>query len=339
MSEHQALPFISVIMPIRNEADYIEQSLTAVLQQDYSSSQMEVIIVDGMSTDETRDIVAQVAVRYPSIPVVILDNPKHIVPTGMNIALAQAKGEIIVRVDGHCKIAPDYVSRCVAHLQKGDSVGVGGPIETMSETPSGETIALAMQSSFGVGGSAFRTVKDRAMFVDTIAFPAYTRKAIEHAGLYDEELMRNQDDEYNYRLRALGYKILLTPDVRSQYYSRTSLRKLWRQYFQYGYYKVRVLQKHPAQMQLRQFVPPIFVAVLVGGAILAPLIPILLWLWLMVIGLYATVNILASLRIASQTHWRHFTLLPLTFATLHLSYGLGFLKGLISFRSRWRQAT
>lgn len=328
-----SLPFVSVIMPIRNEADFIAQSLSAVLQQDYPN--FEVIIADGMSTDSTRQIIQQTSSHYPDMPVRILDNLGRIVPIGMNIALSQAKGDIIVRVDGHCKIALDYISRCVEQLQSNDVAGVGGPIETISETRSGETIALAMQSSFGVGGSAFRTIRNRELFVDTIAFPAYTRQAIEHAGPYDEELMRNQDDEYNYRLRALGYKLLLSPDIQSQYYSRASLRKLWRQYFQYGYYKVRVMQKHPYQMRPRQFVPPIFVVTVALGSIFAPFSIAVFGIWISILGMYMLVNLTTSIQISSKAGWNHLKLLPIVFVTLHISYGIGFLNGLIAFHNRW----
>ncbi len=331
------LPFVSVIMPIRNEAAFIGRSLGAVLAQDYPHDHMEVLVADGMSTDDTRAIVQQLAARHADIQVRLVDNPGKIVPTGFNAALAQARGDVIVRVDGHCEIAPDYVSRCVAHLLEDRVDGVGGPIRTVGTTPPSETIALAMSSSFGVGGSAFRTVKDKAMLVDTIAFPAYTRAAVEMAGPLDEELVRNQDDEYNYRLRKLGAKLLLAPDVRSKYYNRGSLRSLWRQYYQYGFYKVRVLQKHPRQMRLRQFVPPAFVASILGGALLSPLNKRLRALWALVITAYAVANLMASWRIARKAGRAHLRRLPLVFSILHFSYGLGFLHGLIHFRKRWRR--
>lgn len=330
------LPFVSVIMPIRNEAAFIERSLGAVLAQDYPADRLEVLIVDGMSTDDTRAIVQQLAAQHPHVQVRLIDNPGKIVPTGFNAALAQARGDVIVRVDGHCEIAPDYVSRCVAHLFEDGADGVGGPIETIGTSPLSETIALAMGSSFGVGGSAFRTVKDRAMVVDTIAFPAYTRAAVEMAGPLDEELVRNQDDEYNYRLRKLGFKLLLAPDVRSKYYSRGSLRSLWRQYYQYGFYKVRVLQKHPRQMRLRQFVPPVFVATILGGALLSPCGKIVRRLWGLAASAYAAANLLASWRIARKAGYEHLWRLPVVFSILHFGYGLGFLHGLIHFRDRWR---
>lgn len=327
-------PPVTVIMPIRNEADFIAQSLGAVIAQDYPHSQMEILIADGMSDDNTRKIIQEVAAAS-DIEIKIIDNPKRIVPTGFNAALKQANGEIIVRIDGHCEIASDYVSHCVAYLREYDVAGVGGPIETISFNKIGETIALAMSSTFGVGGSSFRVVKDREMHVDTIAFPAYKRKVMNHAGDLDEELMRNQDDEYNYRLRSLGYQLLLTPKIQSKYYSRGSLPKLWRQYYQYGLYKVRVLQKHPRQMRPRQFVPLLLVSGLIGGTVLSPIHKSLYRGWLISITVYSSANFVASIWIASKSGWRHLKLLPVVFATLHFSYGLGFLRGLIKFRNRW----
>lgn len=334
MLMNDSRPFISIIMPIRNEEAFIAQSLSAVLAQDYPHEQMEILIADGMSDDETRHIIQEIALNS-AIGIKIIDNPKRIVPTGFNAALKQAKGEIIIRVDGHCEIASDYVSHCVQYLQENEIAGVGGPIETICLNKMGETIAVAMSSTFGVGGSSFRVVKNREIFVDTLAFPAYRRKVINHAGDLDEELVRNQDDEYNYRLTSLGYRLLLTPKIKSKYYSRGSLHKLWRQYHQYGIYKVRVMQKHPRQMQPRQFAPLLLVCSVIGGAILSPFHGWFRRVWLVSVGFYGLANIMASVWTASKAGWHHLRLLPVVFATLHFSYGLGFLRGLVKFHDRW----
>lgn len=330
------LPFVSVIMPVRNEADFLTESLGAVLSQDYPSDRMEVFVADGMSTDGTREIVANLAARHPDCPVSIVDNPGRIVAKGLNAALAVAKGEIVVRIDGHCRIAPDYVSRCVDHICRDDVDGVGGSINTVATTPVGRAIAAVMSSPFGVGGSAFRTVTDKTMLVDTVPFPAYTRRAMDTAGPFDEELVRNQDDEYNYRLRKLGARILLASDVRSDYYSRTSLRSLWRQYYQYGFYKVRVMQKHVLQMQLRHFVPPAFVLCLLGGLLLSPLSLWVQRLWLLLVLTYGLATLAASIVTVRRTGWHRPWLLPVAFAILHVSYGAGFLVGLVTFARRGR---
>ncbi len=327
------LPFVSLILPIRNEAKHIRGCLESIAQQDFPHEQMEIIIADGLSTDNTKEVVE--TFKPSGIPLIWLDNPDKIVPTGLNLAIRQARGEIIIRVDGHCEIAADYTSRCVWYLQNQGVQGVGGPMETIGENYISEVIAYAMSSSFGVGNSAFRTVVDRTLLVDSIPFPAYTREIIQAAGLYDEELVRDQDDEYNYRIRELGGKLLLAADVKSKYYSRASLAKLWKQYFHYGYYKVRVLQKHPHQMSLRHFVPPLFALSLALSILLAVMTPWGKVLLVLIAGSYLAVNLIASLVTAAKKGWRYFPLLPLTFAILHLSYGSGFLWGLFKFRNRW----
>jgi succinoglycan biosynthesis protein ExoA len=325
---------VTLIMPIRNEAGYIRDSLLSVLRQDYPQELMEILVVDGMSTDETREIVNDLRADYPNLR--LIDNPGKIVPIGLNIALQQAKGEIIVRVDGHCQIREDYVRHCVDYLTKEDIDGVGGPMETIGETDIAQGIALAMSSPFGVGGSAFRTVKDRTMYVDSVAFPAYRQETIRKNGLFDEELVRNQDDEYNYRLRSQGGKILLTPDIRSRYFSRSSFKSLWRQYFQYGYWKVRVMQKHPRQMSLRQFVPPLFVGTLILLALLSMFASSARSLLLLAVGAYILANLAASAFTASRHGWRFMPYLIASYAILHVSYGAGFLYGLVKFANRWR---
>jgi glycosyltransferase involved in cell wall biosynthesis len=326
-------PRVSVIMPVRNEAAYIEGALDAVFAQDYPPDEIEVVVADGMSTDGTREKLESMRARHPNLRVV--DNPLGIAPTALNAALRSARGEIVVRVDGHCEIAPDYVRRCVDHLESGAAEAVGGPVETVGVNALGEAIALAMSSRFGVGGSAFRTVKGRTLLVDTVPFPGYRREVLERVGPFDEELVRDQDDEYNYRLRKLGGRVLLAHDVRSRYYSRGSWRALWRQYFQYGYWKVRVLQKHPRQMKARQFVPALFVAALGGAAVLAPFLPGARWALVGTLGAYLLANLAASLSAAAGGGWRRAHLLPATFAILHVAYGSGFLTGLLRFWNRW----
>jgi hypothetical protein len=192
-----------------------------------------------------------------------------------------------------------------------------------------------MSSSFGVGGSAFRTIKDRKMIVETIPFPAYRRLVMERAGLFDEELVRDQDDEYNYRLRKLGFKLLLSPEIKSRYYSRSSLSSLWRQYFQYGYWKVRVMQKHARQMRPRQFVPALFVASLICSLIAAPFSSFASTILLLLTSAYLVANLAFSVLAAAKTDWRLLPALPISFATLHFAYGSGFIRGLVAFRKRW----
>ena len=333
MNDYAALPLVSVVLPVRNEADFIERSLGSVLAQDYPGDRLEVIVADGDSQDGTASCVARLGKTRPNLR--LIRNPERIVATGLNQAFLHARGDVIVRVDGHCEIASDYVRRCVEHIRSGAD-GVGGSVETVGETPIAKVIAAAMSSKFGVGDSAFRTVKGRSMPADTVPFPAYSRSIIEKAGPYDTELVRNQDDEYNYRLRKMGARILLASDVTSVYYSRTSLRSLWRQYRQYGFWKVRVLQKHPLQMSLRQFVPPVFVAALFGSAVAAPFSVWARILLLTVAGTYGLANAAATASVSRRQQIANPLALSAAFAAMHIGYGLGFLTGLATFWNRWR---
>jgi glycosyltransferase involved in cell wall biosynthesis len=324
---------VTLILPIRNESAYIEKSLHSLLVQDYPFDQMEILIADGMSTDDTRAIIQDFAVLHSQLQIHILDNLGKIVPTGINTALGQAKGDIIIRIDGHTLIALDYVRQCVETLQRTGADNVGGKMNAIGNNPFGKAVALATSTPFGIGGGRFH-YSDEEEYVDTVYMGAWPRQVFEKIGLFDEELVRDQDDEFNYRLRASGGKILLSPAIKSEYTVRGIPSALWRQYYQYGFWKVRVLQKHPRQMSLRQFVPPVFVLALLGSAFLV-LSPTLLSLSLVIPLLYFFTNLGASLWTVSKRGWRYLLLLPLIFAILHLSYGLGFLVGLVKFWNRW----
>jgi glycosyltransferase involved in cell wall biosynthesis len=332
----ELLPFVSVVMPIRNEADFIAQSLGSVLAQDYPTDRFEVLVADGRSNDRTREIVSSLAGQVPQVRVI--DNPEGIVPTGFNAALRVARGDIIVRVDGHTELANDYVRQCVVELERTGAENVGGRMTAGGKGPVGNAIVLATSSPFGVGGARFH-YSESEEWVDTVYLGAWRRSTFDRLGGFDEEFVRNQDDEFNYRLRAAGGRILLSPKIRSRYFSRGSWAALWRQYEQYGFWKVRVLQKHAAQMKLRQFAPPAFVVGLLlalasapfsrlgriaGGALVLSYLAALAW---------------GTLRSRSGQPPSVVARLPIAFAILHVSYGLGFMAGLLRFAGRWRDRT
>jgi len=327
------LPTVSILVPVRNGASHIGRCLDAVLRQDYPTDLTQVIVADGDSTDGTLEIIKE---RIRGVArASLLRNTRRIVPTAMNLMMLMATGDVIVRIDGHCEVPLDYVSRSVEHLNRDGVDGVGGSITTIGHTPLSGTIALAMSSPFGVGDSAFRTQSERSLLADTVPFPAYTRSIVAMAGRYDEELVRDQDDEYNYRIREMGGRLLLAGDINTKYYSRTSLSRLWRQYFEYGFYKVRVLQKHPRQMRPRQFIPPLFALSLVLSLCITGLFTYGWVALAAVAGSYTLANFVASAAAASKKGWRHIAFLPLVYAILHLSYGLGFSVGLLRFWNRW----
>lgn len=327
------LPLVTVIMPVRHEAGFIARSLAAVLAQDYPAERLEVLVADGGSTDGTRQIVQALQPRHPNLRLV--DNPGRIVPTGLNAALRQARGEVVVRVDGHTEIEADYVRQCVSALRQTGADNVGGRMNATGEGPFGEAVALATGSPFGVGNARFH-YSDREEWVDTVYMGAWPRTVFTRIGLFDEELVRDQDDEFNYRLLELGGRVWLSPSIRSRYTTRSTPAALWRQYFQYGYWKVRVMQKHPRQMRPRQFAPAAFVLTLAIATLFASFSGWARALLALTAGSYTLANLLASMAAARRHGWRHLRRLPLTFAILHIGYGLGFLAGLVRFWDRWK---
>ncbi len=319
-------------MPVRNEGGHIKHTVAAVLAQDYPADRFEVLVADGGSTDGTREFVESFARGDSRLR--LLDNPERIVSTGLNTALREARGDIVVRVDGHTEIASDYVRACVEVLERSGADNVGGRMNAIGVGAFGRAVAAATSSPFGVGNARFH-FSDREEWVDTVYLGAWRREVFERIGGFDEELVRDQDDEFNYRLRAKGGRILLSPRIRSGYTVRSAPGSLIRQYFQYGLWKVRVLQKHPRQMRPRQFVPPLFVGTLLLLSVGALFAPAARFALLAAAGAYFLVCLVASAAAGRRTGFPEAILLPAVFAALHLSYGVGFLVGLVRFAGRW----
>jgi GT2 family glycosyltransferase len=325
---------VTVIMPIRNEGSFIDRSLGAVIEQDFPRERMQILVADGRSTDDTRARVQELGRRNPGLALEIVDNPGGIVPTGMNAALRRAKGEVVVRVDGHTIIERDYVQRCLDALSRTGADCVGGRMDAVADAALGRAVALATSSPFGVGGARFH-YSPREEEVDTVYMGTWPRELFQRLGGFDEEMVRNQDDELSYRIRERGGRIMLDPSIRSRYYPRTTLRTLWRQYFQYGYWKVRVMQKHPLQMKLRHFAPGALVATLLLTALLSPFAAAARLAFAGVAGVYLLANLVASAWTARRADLASAPWLPVVFGALHLSYGAGFLTGLFRFAGRW----
>ena len=324
---------ISIILPIYNEANFIEITLQSIISQTIEED-YEIIVADGNSSDGTRELLKNLQINNPNIH--LIDNPEKIVSTGFNRALNESKGDIIIRVDGHCEIAPDYIQKCLECLEKINADCVGGATEHVASGLVGKSIKLAQSSFFGVGGVSFRKNVEKGQYVDTLAFGAYEREVFDKLGGYDEELVRNQDDEFNFRLIQNGGQIWLDPSIESSYYPRDSFTKLFKQYFQYGFYKVRVMQKRKGIASCRHVVPSLFVLILLfclsifhftGNtiAILSLCLPYLSF------SLFSTILEL----IKTPSNFISVMMLPITFFILHISYGLGFLLGLVYFCDKW----
>jgi glycosyltransferase involved in cell wall biosynthesis len=319
---------------MRNEEKYIERCLASIFAQRYPTDRLEVIVLDGMSTDRSWEIAAALCSQHPNAR--LLSNPRVIQTAAWNLGIRESKGEIIGIVSAHSVFEPDYVSTAVETLLRTGADMVGGPMRAYGDAQPAQAIALATSTPFGVGGARAHYT-DREEEVDTVYMGLCWRELYERIGGFDEEMVRNQDDELSYRLLKHGGRIVCNPAIRSRYYNRSTLGGLWSQYFQYGFWKVRVLQKHPRQMRVRQFVPPTFVAALLGSAVLAQFTSMGHLLLTLIAVSYVLSNLAASAWTARKHGWHHLPLLPLVFATLHISYGLGVLAGLIRFARRWHE--
>jgi len=331
VSDLSKTPSVSVVIPMRNEESSIGECLEAVLAQDYPEDKLEVIVVDGDSEDRSAAIVEEFGLRTGRVR--LLCNPVRIVPPALNAAIRSARNEVIVRVDGHTRIASDYVRKGVETLLRTGAENVGGPMIAVGGGVLGDAVARVTSSRFGVG-SYFHFGTEECE-VDTVYLGMWPRSLFARIGLFDEELVRNQDDELNYRLRKSGGRIVLNPEIRSHYQNRQSFRKLAKQYFEYGMWKVRVLQKHPMQMSWRHFVPPAFVLSLAVLLVLAPISSAAALACAALGGFYVVTIGLLSARMSAADGWCAWFAALRAFAIIHLCWGAGFLVGLGRFARLW----
>jgi glycosyltransferase involved in cell wall biosynthesis len=319
-------PFVTVVMPVRNEAAFIAQSLGAVLGQDLPAERYEVIVSDGQSTDGTRDLVASLAGDREHPQVRVVDNPRRTAPAALNVAIAEARGDLIVRIDGHSEVPPDFLRRLVDLSRTTGAACVGGRVTTVGENETGRAIAAAQSSRFGVGGVAFRHADDAGP-VDTVLFGAYRREVFDAIGPFDEELVRNQDDEFNLRLIRAGGVVWMDPSLTFLHFARPSYRALWRQYAGYGRYKPMVMRKHRVVVSPRHLVPSAFVVALAGSVAAAAVTrrPALAGA---VLGPYAVATGINAVRTGREAGVSPARVAVAT-TVLHLSYGVGVLRGFV----------
>jgi succinoglycan biosynthesis protein ExoA len=321
---------VSVVLPIRNEADAIAACLDGIDAQTYPSDLVEVLVVDGMSTDTTRDIVLERSAADPRIR--LIDNVERITPTALNAGIRAASHDVIVRMDGHSVPAVDYIEQCVRALEESDAWAVGGTMDRTGRTPAERAIARATSMPLGVGNST-HNYATTGTWVETVYLGTWRREVFERVGLFDPELVRDQDDELSYRIRAAGGRIWFDPRITCEYRPRPSLRTLFRQYREYACFKVRVFQKHPAAARWRHLVPPVFVAAGVTVPVVAIVTPLGAYAWIGLALLYLGVLAagVAGTDPRGAQRWRVFVAL----VVLHLAYGIGFWEGLVRFAPRW----
>lgn len=328
---------LTIVVPCFNEREHIEAFLASVLHQDFAGADWEIVVADGMSEDGTRDRLAAAARNEPRLRWV--DNPEGIVSTGLNRAIESSHADIILRMDVHTEYARDYVRRCVETLLATGAANVGGPARTKPRGFVQRAISAAYHSPFACGGALFHDVDYRG-YVDTVPYGCWMRETLLDLGLFDPGLVRNQDDELNLRTVRSGRRIWQDPEIRSWYQCRDKLGKVFRQYFQYGYWKVAVLRKHRIPAKLRHLAPAAFVAfqalIVLGVACLAltghPWAKGIGAVWVAVTGAYVALSACFAFREIGKHGVQIAAILPALYLTFHLSYGIGFLTALVLSR-------
>ena len=318
---------LSVIVPIYQEEKYIAKCIDSMLSQDYPKDDLEIILVDGMSKDRTREIVATYTAKYPFIR--MIDNPERIAPCAMNRGIKEAKGDVIMRLDAHVYYPKNYFSLLVEKLNElpgAENVGALCNTLPVNDSITAQSIAAVLSSSFGMGNSHFRVGADKEMEVDTVPFGCFHRSIFDKVGLYDEELVRNQDDELNARIIKAGGKIYLIPQLVCEYYARDTAKKVYKMFYQYGVFKPLVNKKLGSPATVRQFFPLFFVLGLLVGPVVCLFLPVLWWAYFAVIMLWFILATSFSLkdsknlkRILTQ-NWIYFV--------VHFGYGWGYIVGI-----------
>lgn len=323
---------ISVICPIYNEEKYIGRCIESIMQQDYPKEDMEVLFVDGMSKDRTREIIASYQSKCPYLRV--LDNPHQIVPPAMNIGIREAKGDIIVRLDAHAFFPESYFSVLVKNLKELNADNVGGVCRTLpvNDTVVCKCIANVLSSSFGMGNSHFRVGAKDVMQVDTVPFGCFHRELFDKIGYFDEELIRNQDDEFNGRIVKNGGKIFLLPQLVIDYFARDTIGKVYKMFYQYGLFKPLVNKKLGCPATIRQFFPLVFVLGLIVGPFFGFISPWFLVAYMAVLLAYFGIATMSSLRDTKDL--KQVLMQNWTYFVVHFGYGWGYINGLWKLLTR-----
>ena len=328
------MPSVSIIIPCYNEQTTISTLLEAIYAQNYPHKNLELIIADGMSTDGTRAKIAEFANSHPDLRITVVDNTRRHIPAGLNRALKETQGEIIIRLDAHSIPYPDYIERCVSDLEAGLGENVGGvwEIRPGAETWMARSIAYAAAHPLGVGDALYRHTGKSAS-VDTVPFGAFKRELLALIGMFDETLLTNEDYEFNARIRKSGGKVWLDHSIRSVYISRSSFWGLARQYFRYGYWKWRMLRRYPETLRLRQALPPLFVLSLLVLGIIGIFLPLFRVILAAELIIYIFTLLIVGIQAALKYQNISFFLgVPLAISFMHISWGAGFLWSMISGR-------
>lgn len=331
------MPQVSIIIPCYNEENTIALLLQSLYDQTFPRDKMEVVISDGMSQDRTLEEIEAFQQTHPELVVRVVENRNRTIPQALNIAIEEAAGEFIVRMDAHSVPYPDYVANCMADLKAEKAENVGGvwEIQPGAETWMARSIAFAAAHPFGVGDAKYRFT-DKAEYVDTVPFGSFRRALIDEIGPFDETLLANEDYEFNTRIHEHGGKVWLNPAIRARYFARPTLGALGKQYRRYGTWKVNMLRRYPYTLRYRQAIPPLFVLSLLIFPLLVYNLPVPLngwagWLFMLEMVLYGLVLLIAGMQSVRKSGQAVMLVgVPLAITTMHLMWGGAFLWRLLT---------
>lgn len=325
-------PFISVIVPCRNEGRFIGACIRSILANDYPRNRFELLVVDGMSTDETRSVLSDLCSREPNI--VVLDNPRLITSTALNIGIRECRGELVAWMSAHNEYQSDYLALCAKAHAEFDADNVGGIIVTRPRNSGivGRAIANVLTHPFGVGPSHFRTAVTRPRWVDTVFGGCYRREVFERIGLFNEELVRGQDMEFNLRMRRAGLRTLLVPEIRSVYHARSRFGEFLRYNWTNGVWTLKPFAYSKGMpVSLRHLVPMIFVLTLVTLGMLCLIDRRACAVAVGILALYTALASLSAVEIMTRGKKAGEALMTFAmFPVLHLSFGAGCIAGLLA---------
>lgn len=321
-------PYVTVVLPCRNEERHIARCLDSILANDYPKDRMEILVLDGMSEDRTREIVEGYSERHPMIRLV--DNPEKHIPTAMNLGIQKARGETIIKMDGHSTFQREHISLCVAYQEKYGAENVGGVCKMTpgAGTTVAEAIVLGLGHRFGSGNAGIKVGVRKPTWSDTAAFGCFKKEVFSRIGFFDERLLSSSDMDMNMRIRAAGGRILLVPEIVVNYYADSNLRAFWRHNFADGVWATYVLKFRSKGWSWRHWVPLGFVLSVLLPLVASLVYPKLLWLSALAAVGYVITSVLVSVQI-----WRRqkdpslLFLLPLIFGIRHIAHGLGALLG------------
>lgn len=329
-TEISNLPFVSALLVTRNEQDYIGKAMMSLINQTYPKEKYELIIIDGESTDSTVQIVKSIIDQYKTdtFDIRIINNPKHILSSGWNLGIRDAKGEYVTRIDAHAEAAEDFIEKNVETMLKApDAVCVGGKLTTKSLTGDDDIISKVLSSPFGVGNSSFR-VSESSCYADTAVYGLYKKEIFDKVGYFNEQYVRNQDIELHSRIRAAGGKFYFNPEISSVYYSRNTVKKMVKQAFGNGKWNMVLLKNQNSALRLRHLVPFAFVLFLIATTILGFFSKYFWFLEIGVIQLHLLIGLVAGSKKTKKVS--EIVKMPFLFLLLHLSYGVGYLAGIFT---------